>query len=118
MAGLSSPNLCLNASPTVEAKGLMSHTVVPNTEFTNPSAAGAPFVILRVRTEHMAVERSDESAERRIGPIEHELSLHLERAHELAERAQRSNDAVQHEIDRALEIFDRLRDHVADSQER
>ena len=66
----------------------------------------------------MAVERLDESAERRIGPIEHELSLHLERAHELAERAQRSNDAVQHEIDRALEISDRLRDHVTDSQER
>ena len=66
----------------------------------------------------MAFERSDESAERRIGPIEHELSLHLERAHELAERAQRSNDAVQHEIDRALEIFDRLRGQVADAHER
>jgi hypothetical protein len=36
----------------------------------------------------MAVDSSDESTERRIGPIEHELSLHLERAHELAERAQ------------------------------
>ena len=40
--------------------------------------------------------------------------MHLERAHELAERAQRSNDAVQHEIERALEIFDRLRGHMSD----
>jgi hypothetical protein len=47
-----------------------------------------------------------------LGPIEHELTLHLERAHELAERAQRSNDAVQQEIDRAMEIADRLRGRV------
>ena len=60
----------------------------------------------------MAADRFGGSAERGIGPIEHELTMHLERAHELAERAQRSNDAVQHEIDRALEIFDRLRSHV------
>ena len=44
-----------------------------------------------------------------LGPIEHELTMHLERAHELAERAQRSNGVVQHEIDRAMEIADRLR---------
>jgi hypothetical protein len=56
----------------------------------------------------MASDRSD-SAERIIGGIEHALTLHLERAHELAERAQRSNDAVQFEIDRAMEIADRLR---------
>jgi hypothetical protein len=37
-------------------------------------------------------------------PFEHELTMHLERAHELAERAKRSNGAVQHEIDRAREI--------------
>jgi hypothetical protein len=53
-------------------------------------------------------------AERGIGPIEHELTMHLERAHELAERAQRSNDVVQHEIDRALEIVDRVRGHISD----
>ena len=46
-----------------------------------------------------------------LGPIEHQLTMHLERAHELAERAQRSNDVVQHEIDRAMEIADRLRGH-------
>ena len=47
-----------------------------------------------------------------LGPIEHELTVHLERAHELAERAQRSNDAVQHEIDRAMEIADSLCDRM------
>jgi hypothetical protein len=66
----------------------------------------------------VAIKESDRSARHRILPIEHELSIHLERAHELAERAQRSNDAVQHEIDRALEIFDRLRGHVSGSSER
>jgi len=41
--------------------------------------------------------------------IEEELTRHLERATELSERAKRANDAVQHEIDRALEICDELR---------
>ena len=41
--------------------------------------------------------------------IEAELTRHLERASELSERAQRAHDAVQHEIDRALEICDELR---------
>ena len=44
------------------------------------------------------------------GPIEHELTMHLERAHELAERAKRSNGAVRHEIDRAREIANALYD--------
>ena len=57
----------------------------------------------------MGSDRDRGSATRGIGPIEHALTMHLERAHELAERAQRSNDAVQHEIDRAMEIADRLR---------
>jgi hypothetical protein len=58
----------------------------------------------------MAWDKAVRGAGRRsLGPIEHELSMHLERAHELAERAQRSHDAVQHEIERALEIADRLR---------
>ena len=56
----------------------------------------------------MATERGRGSP-RNITPIEHELTLHLERAHELGERAQRANDNVQHEIDRAMEIADRLR---------
>jgi hypothetical protein len=42
--------------------------------------------------------------------------MHIERAHELAERAQRSNDAVRHEIDRALEIADRLRGRFNDDR--
>ena len=39
-----------------------------------------------------------------IGPIEHELTMHLERAHELGERAARSNNAAQLEITRARQI--------------
>ena len=42
--------------------------------------------------------------------IEHELTVRLERASDLSERAKRANDAAQHEIDRALEIADELRD--------
>ncbi len=62
---------------------------------------------------------SDRSARERGGimPIEHELTMHLERAHELGERAQRSNDAVLQEIERALQIADRLRGR-ASSEER
>jgi hypothetical protein len=66
----------------------------------------------------MAAERIGGLGEGGFAPIEHELTMHLERAHELAERAQRSNDAVQHEIDRALEIFDRLRGHMSNPGER
>jgi hypothetical protein len=46
--------------------------------------------------------------ERTIAPLEHELTMRLERAHLLAERAQRSNDAVQHDIDRAVEIANEI----------
>jgi hypothetical protein len=49
-----------------------------------------------------------------ISPIEFELTLHLERAYELSERAKRSNDAVQVEIDRAREIANTLCSEVAD----
>ena len=49
-----------------------------------------------------------------IGPIEFELTMHLERAHELGERAKRSNGAVQEEIERAREIANTLCDEVAD----
>jgi hypothetical protein len=51
------------------------------------------------------------------GPVEHELSLHLERAHELAERLKRSNDAAEQEIERAREIVERLRAQVRDPTE-
>jgi hypothetical protein len=47
--------------------------------------------------------------------IEEELTRHLERASELSERAKRANDAVQHEINRALEICDELRGVSSDS---
>ncbi len=50
--------------------------------------------------------------------IEEELTLHLERAAELSERAQRANDAAQHEIDRALQICDELRGVSSESSSR
>ena len=50
--------------------------------------------------------------------IEHELTLHLERASDLSERAKRANDAAQHEIDRALEIADELRGVSSESESR
>jgi len=56
--------------------------------------------------------------ERTIAPLEHELTMHLERAHLLAERAQRSNDAAQHEIDRVCEIADELLVEVRRNAER
>ncbi len=45
-----------------------------------------------------------------MSPIEHELTMHLERAHELAERAKRANGHVQQEINRAREIANALCD--------
>jgi len=50
--------------------------------------------------------------------IEHELTLRLERASDLSERAKRANDAAQHEIDRALEIADELRGVSSESESR
>lgn len=50
--------------------------------------------------------------EQGITPIEHELTMHLERAHELAERAQKANGNAQHEIERARAIADELSDQV------
>ena len=44
----------------------------------------------------------------RVLPVEHQLTMHLERACELADRLQRSNDIVKQEITRALEIADRI----------
>jgi hypothetical protein len=50
--------------------------------------------------------------------IEHELTVRLERASDLSERAKRANDAAQHEIDRALEIADELRGVSRESESR
>jgi len=50
--------------------------------------------------------------------IEQELTRHLERASDLAERAKRSNDAAQHEIDRAMKIADELRGVSSESSAR
>lgn len=48
--------------------------------------------------------------------IEHELTLRLERATDLSERAKRANDAAQHEIERALQIADELRGVSSESE--
>jgi hypothetical protein len=50
--------------------------------------------------------------------IEHELTLRLERASDLSERAKRANDAAQHEIERALQIADELRGVSSESETR
>ena len=52
-----------------------------------------------------------------IGPVEHELTVRLERAHELGERAARSNDVAQLEIARAREIAEELT-RIGDSRGR
>jgi hypothetical protein len=50
--------------------------------------------------------------------IEHELTVRLERASDLSERAKRANDAAQHEIDRALQIVNALRGVSLESESR
>ena len=50
--------------------------------------------------------------------LEHELTLRLERASDLSERAKRANDTAQHEIDRALQIADELRAVSSESESR
>jgi signal transduction histidine kinase len=50
--------------------------------------------------------------------VEHELTMRLERATDLSERAKRANDAAQHEIERALQIADELRDVSRESASR
>jgi hypothetical protein len=51
-----------------------------------------------------------------IGPVEHELTMRLERAHELGERAARANGLVQHEIARAREIAEELTSRFGQSR--
>ena len=52
----------------------------------------------------MGQDHNGQSDESSMMPIEHELTMRLERAHVLAERAQRANGNAQHEINRAREI--------------
>lgn len=66
----------------------------------------------------MARDGSGKGDERTISPIEHELTMHLERAHELAERAKRANGAAQQEIDRARALADELSGRVSQAQAR
>ena len=46
--------------------------------------------------------------------FEQELTMHLERAHELGRRAKQSNDALEEELRRTREIADNLRDVAED----
>ena len=50
--------------------------------------------------------------------IQHELTLRLERASDLSERAKRANDAAQDQIERALKIADQLRGVSSESESR
>jgi len=63
----------------------------------------------------MVSRSAQANAEQDIDLIEHRLTMHLERAHELGERAKRANGAVQHEIARAQEIADELIDRFGSS---
>jgi hypothetical protein len=54
----------------------------------------------------MSTRRDDDGV---IAPFEHELTMHLERAHELSERAKESNSIVMREITRAHDIARALR---------
>jgi hypothetical protein len=56
----------------------------------------------------MATHRRRKAHELGLGPVEHELTIRLERAHELGKRAARSNGAAQLEIARAREIAEEL----------
>ena len=60
----------------------------------------------------MATSATKAAHELGIGPLEHELTMTLERAHELGERAARANDAVQHEIARARQIVEQITSRV------
>jgi hypothetical protein len=44
------------------------------------------------------------------GTLQRELTKHLDRAHELGERAKESNDALVEQLRRAREIADELKD--------
>lgn len=47
-----------------------------------------------------------------VGSIEHELTMHIEKACELGERAKRSNGALQVQLDRAREIAAGLKERL------
>ena len=49
-----------------------------------------------------------------IGGFEHELTLHLERAHELGERVKRANTAVEEQLRRTRQIADELKGVAAE----
>jgi hypothetical protein len=53
-----------------------------------------------------------------IGPVEHELTMRLERAHVLGVRAAQSNAAAQLDIARAREIAEELTERVRRARRR
>ena len=63
--------------------------------------------------------RGDGSQSGKLGgmsDLEHELTRHLERAHELGERVKRSNTAVEEELRRTRLIADALRGAASDDE--
>ena len=62
----------------------------------------------------MAPDSSDTVRRSGFEGLEHELSEHLERAHELGERAQRANGMAQEAIERAREIANQLLGRLRD----
>ena len=60
----------------------------------------------------MDAEHTDTDDDGGIAGVDHELTMHLERAQELARRAQRANGAAQMSIDRAREIANELCDRA------
>jgi hypothetical protein len=69
------------------------------------------------RTGHMSRDEEPKMrSDHPMSPIEHELTMHLERAHELAERAKRANGNARHEIERARAIADALNEEVVNGR--
>ena len=95
------------------------HLMVADTTLEHGrTGAGARFVVSFAGERALGRDSSAEHDRRSIGPIEFELTMHLERAHELSERAKASNDIVQREISRACDIARALHDEFGDPHER
>ena len=83
----------------------------------SPRVAGAHFEVSSTRRVIVGRDTSAEWDGRTIGPIEYELTIHLERAHELSERAKESNGIVQREISRARDIARALREEFGEPRD-
>jgi len=57
----------------------------------------------------MARDCADQALGGGMSDLEHELAMHLERAHELGERMKRANTAVEEQLRRTRQLADALR---------